>query len=392
MRSESGIVCFRLAPALTLLFGVGLALTAEAAATFENGINGSEILIGQCAAMAGPAAGLGMGMNLGLKVAFEEANAKGGVQGRTIRLLAADDGYEPEKCVDCTEKMIEENHVFALAGYVGTPTAKVAAPISQEMKVPLVGLFTGASLLRDPVQRYIINIRASYDDETEALVKHLTKVSGAKKIAVFYQNDSFGLAGLSGVEKALARRKLGIAAKGTFERNTVSVQSGLTAVMEGAPDAVIIVAPYKPTAAFVRAAREAGLKAPFSTISFVGTENLIADLGRDATGLLISQVVPSPSDVSLALVRDYQAAIAKTAPDAAKSYVSFEGYVTGRALITALDRAGRDLTREKLIDAFHSISQVDFGGMTLSFSSTNHQGSSAVYLTAVKDGVAQPLR
>ncbi len=357
----------------------------------DRGINDGEILIGQCAALTGPAQGLGTGMNAGLKAAFEEANAKGGIHGRQIRLLADDDGYDPDKCVECTGKMIEDKGVFALAGYVGTPTGTVAAPMAQEDKIPLVGLFTGTLLLRDPVQRYVINIRASYDDEAEALVEHLTKNRAFQKIAVFYQNDSFGFSGLSGVEKALKRRKLALAAKGSFERNTLGVKSGLAAVMAGAPDAVVIVAPYQPTAAFVRAAREAGLKAQFATISFVGTESLIAELGAASEGTIISQVVPSPTDATLALSRDYRSALQKSAPAASPSYVSFEGYVGGRVLVAALELTGKDLSREKLIDTFQGISKLELGGMVLSFSPSNHQGSTAVYLTTVKDGKAQPI-
>jgi branched-chain amino acid transport system substrate-binding protein len=365
---------------------------AAKSAEIGTGIKDSEVVIGQCAALSGPAMGLGTGMNTGLKAAFAEVNGKGGVQGRRIRLIEADDGYEPEKCVDCTGKMIEENGVFALAGYVGTPTAKVAAPMAEEYKVPIVGLFTGAALLREPVQRYVVNIRASYNDETEALVEYLTKTGNAKKIAVFYQNDSFGLSGLAGVEKALTRRKLTLAAKGAFERNTVAVQGGLAAVMGAAPDVVIVVAPYKPTAAFVRAAKEAGLKSKFATISFVGTENLIAELGPDANGLLISQVVPSPTDAKLPLAKDYQAALTAAGGGSTPSYVSFEGYVTGRVLIAAIEHAGKDLTREKFIEAFHGMAQQDFGGMKFSFSPANHQGSNSVFLTAVKDGKANPIQ
>jgi ABC-type branched-subunit amino acid transport system substrate-binding protein len=376
---------FALAPALICAAG----MLARPAAAAEPGIKDQEILIGQCAALTGPAAGLGTGMHDGLKAAFDEANAKGGIHGRQIRFLSDDDGYEPEKCVDCTAKMIDEKGVFALAGYVGTPTGKVAAPMVQDYKIPLVGLFTGAMLLRDPVQRYVINIRASYDDETEALVEHLTKKQNFQKIAVFYQNDSFGFSGLSGVEKALARRKLAIAAKGSFERNTLDVKGGLAAVLAGAPDAVVIVGPYQPTAVFVRAAREAGLKAQFATISFVGTESLIAELGPASAGMIVSQVVPSPVDTALPLSRDYQNALKKSAPAAAPTYVSFEGYAGGRVLLAALDLAGKDLSREKLIEAFHGMANLDLGGMSVSFSATNHQGSKAVYLTTIRDGKAQ---
>ena len=377
----------RLALVAALIAALGI--LAGPAAAADPGIKDNEILIGQCAALTGAANGLGTGMNTGLKAAFDEANAKGGIHGRQIRLLADDNGYEPDKCVDCTGKMIEDKGVFALAGYVGTPTAKVAAPMVQEYKVPLVGLFTGAMLLRDPVERYVINIRASYDDEAEALVEHLTKDRAFQKIAVFYQNDSFGFSVLSGVEKALTRRKLALVAKGSFERNTLDVKGGLAAVMAGTPDAVVIVGPYQPTATFVRAAREAGLKAQFATISFVGTESLIAELGTAAEGMMISQVVPSPTDGTLALSHDYQNALKRSAPAASPSYVSFEGYVGGRVLVAALDLAGKDLSREKLIDAFQGMSHLDLGGMVFSFSPTNHQGSNAVYVTTVKDGKAQ---
>jgi len=377
--------------ALACLLAAGIFIEHVVAAAAP-GIKDTEILIGQCAALTGPSADLGLGMNVGLKAAFDEANAKGGVQGRQIRLLSDDDGYEPDKTVDCTGRMVEDKGVFALAGYVGTPTAKVALPMVQEYKIPLVGLFTGADLLRDPVQRYVINIRASYDDEAEALVGYLTKMRSFSKIAVFYQNDSFGNAGLSGVEKALASRKLNLAAKGSFERNTLDVKGGLATVLTAAPDAVVIVGPYKPTAAFVRTAGEVGLKAQFATISFVGTESLIAELGAASNGMVISQVVPSPADDTSALSRDYRTALKKSTPAATPSYVSFEGYIGGRVLVAALDRAGRDLSREKLIDAFHGMSSLDVGDMAFSFSESNHQGSKAVYLTTVTDGKVQLIR
>jgi len=245
-------------------------------------------------------------------------------------------------------------------------------------------------LLRDPVQKYVFNIRASYNDETEALVEYLTK-QGAKKIAVFYQNDSFGQAGLSGVEKALTKRNMTVAAKGSFERNTLAVKSGLAAVMAAEPDAIVMVGPYKPTAEFVRQARAAGVKSEMATISFVGTENLIADLGKDAEGVLISQVVPSPADASHKLTREYQAALKKTAPDVAPSYVSFEGYVNGRVLIAALEKAGAEPTREQLVEALNSTTNVDMDGIKVSFSAQNHQASNAVFLTRVKGGKANAL-
>ena len=357
----------------------------------EAGVKPAEIVIGQCAALTGPTAGLGIGMQAGMKAAFDEVNSKGGVHGRQIRFVSADDGYEPEKCVECTSKLIEDEQVFALAGYVGTPTAKVAVPMVQELKVPLIGIFSGAMLLREPVQRYVFNVRASYDDETETLIEYLSSKLGLKKIAVFYQNDSFGQSGLSGTEKALAKRKLTLVSKGTFERNTLAVKSGLAAVMAGDPQAVIIVGPYKPTAEFIRQARATGLKSLFATISFVGTENLIAELGPESDDLVISQVVPSPVDDKLPLTSAYQAAMKKSLSSATPSYVSFEGYIAGRVIIAALDRAGTDLSREKLINALDGISKLDLDGMPISFSNSNHQASNLVFLTRVKAGKASAI-
>jgi len=361
------------------------------AAPADPGVKPKEIVIGQCSALTGPASGLGTGVQLGLKAAIDEVNEKGGVGGRKIVLKSMDDAYEPEKCVECTSKLIEEDGgVFALAGYVGTPTAKVAIPIVQEAKVPLIGAFTGAMLLRDPVQKYVFNVRASYNDETESLLEYLTK-KGAKKIAVFYQNDSFGQAGLSGVEKAVAKRNMTIAAKSSFERNTLAVKSGLATIMAAEPDAIIMVGPYKPTAEFVRQARAAGLKSELATISFVGTENLIADLGADSEGVLISQVVPSPADAGLRLTQEYQAALKKSSPDATPSYVSFEGYINGRVLIAGLQKAGAEPTREQLVEALNAMAKVDLGGMNVAFSAQNHQASGTVFLTRVKAGKAAPL-
>jgi ABC-type branched-subunit amino acid transport system substrate-binding protein len=377
-------------PVLAAALMVAGSLLAGPAAAADRGITDNEILIGQCAALTGPAADLGLGMRAGLTAAFDEVNAGGGIHGRRIRLLSDDDGYEPDRNVDCTGKMIEDKGVFALAGYVGTPTSKVAAPMVQEFKVPLIGPFTGAAVLREPVQRYVVNIRASYDDETEALVEYLSRTQ-SQRIAVFYQNDSFGLAGLGGVEKALARRNLTPVAKGSFERNTLDVKGGLAALLAESPDAVVIVAPYRPTAAFVRAAREAGLKARFATVSFVGTESLIGELGEAATGMTISQVVPSP-DSDLRLSREYRTALKQAQPEAATSYVSFEGYVGGRVLAAALAAAGKDLSRERLMDTFQQITDLDLGGMSFRFSESNHQGSQAVYLTRIMEGKAQPVR
>ncbi len=376
-----------LTPILSFVMTVTLAVGTLAAA---DGVSDTELLIGQCAALKGPAAGLGTNMNLGLRACFDEANAKGGVHGRKLKLIAVDDGYDPDQCVDGTLKLLEESKVFCLAGYVGTPTGKAAIPVITEKQVPLVGLFTGAGLFRKPVNPWIFNVRASYDDETELLVERLTKDLGAKKIAVFFQNDSFGQAGLSGTEKALTKRSMALAAKGTFERNTVAVKAGLAQILAGQPDAVVMVGPYKPIAAFVKEARSTGLKVPFATISFVGTESLISELAADADGLIISQVVPSPADASIPLVKDFQAALKAVDTAAKPTYGSLEGYLGGRVLITGLDKAGKDLSRPGLVAALESLQKADVGGVSVTFTKDNHQALSQVYLTQVGGGEAKP--
>ncbi len=352
------------------------------------GLTDSQILIGQCAAISGPAAGLGTGMQLGLKACIEAVNTKGGVQGRTLKLITVDDAYDPDKCVDGTLKLLEESKVFCLAGYVGTPTGKAVVPLVTEKKTPLVGLFTGAMAFRTPVSHYIFNLRASYNDETELLVERLVADLGAKRIAVLYQNDAFGQSGLDGVNKALTKRQMPLAAKGSFERNTVAVKSGLALVMAGNPEAVIMVGPYKPIATFVKEARAAGLSVPLATISFVGTESLITELGDAATGLIISQVVPSPDDASIAVVKEYQAALKAVAADAKPTYVSLEGYLSGKVLVQGLDAAGKTPTREGLVEALEGLKQVDLGGMSITFAKDNHQAQSQVHLTKVAGGKA----
>ena len=345
-----------------------------------------EIVIGQCAALEGSASALGQGMKRGLELALAEANTGGGVNGATFKLISRDDGYEPEKAAACAKQLIEVDKVFALAGFVGTPTAKAALPVITAAKVPLVGIFSGAMLLRDPVQRYVINVRASYDDETEALVEHLTKHAKAK-VAVFSQNDAFGQAGLAGTEKALRKRGSSVGGKGTFERNTINVQDGMKSVLAAGPDAIVVVAPYKPMAAFVRAARAAGFKGTFATVSFVGTESLIADLGPAADGVLISQVVPSPDTTGIPIVRTYQQAMANA--KAELSYVSMEGFIAGRVLVAAARLAPPNPTREQLVDALEGAGRVDLGGVSISFSPQKHQGSSVVWLTEVSGGKAR---
>ena len=370
-------------PALSR-FVLALAAALPLAAFAEDGITDAEIKLGMVNVQSGPAAGLGKGMRAGAEAYFKEVNAKGGVHGRKIKLAVADDGYEPNRAVDETLKMIEGEKAFALFGYVGTPTANAVIPIVKEMDVPLVGLFTGAMSLRQPVTSQIFNVRASYDDEAETLVAHFI-AKGAKSVAVFYQDDGFGTAVLSGTEKALKKRSMAVAAKGTFQRNTLAIKTGLAAMLDAKPDAVVMVGPYAPLAAFIKEARAAGLKSQLATVSFVGTDNLVSEVGKDGDGVVISQVVPFPQDNDLAVTRECREALGKHGGEPL-GFVNFEGCLTARVMTAALERAGKDVSRKTLVATLQGMKGADLGGMTAGFTADNHQAFDKVFMTQIQGG------
>src|ERR1700761_8694310 len=332
--------------------GIAVAFLASlvgAAAFAEDGVSQKAIDFGQVAAFTGPAQDLGLGMRQGILAAFDEANRNGGVAGRTFELKTRDDGYEPEKTVVATKQILDDDKVFAMIGAVGTPTSKAGQPLATEEKVPFIAPFTGAEFLRNPFNRYVVNVRSSYFEETEAWIEHLTKDLGISKIAILYQDDAFGLAGLEGVQRAMDKRNMTLAASGSFKRNTVAVKSALLDIMKAEPEAVVTVAPYKPVAEFIKLALQVQLNAVFAAISFVGSDSLAKELGKDGSGVVISQVVPSPWAKDLPVISAYQGAIAADAANAKLGFVSLEGYLVGRLVVDALKRVGGEPTREKLL-------------------------------------------
>ncbi|MDB5803865.1 MAG: transporter permease [Betaproteobacteria bacterium] len=347
----------------------------------ENGIDAGTILLGQSCPLTGPAAELGTEMRLGAQLYFTEINKKGGIFGRSIKLTTLDDGYEPDRAAANTRKLIEEEKVFALFGYVGTPTSNAALPIFTKAQVPFFGAFTGAESLRNPFNRNIFNIRASYFDETEKIVEQLTNL-GIKSIGVLYQNDAYGQAGLAGVTRALTKRGMRIAAQATVERNTVAVDPAVKLLVPAQPDVIVMISAYKSIAAFVKASKKAGYVGQFHNVSFVGSRALANELGPEGNGVAISQVVPFPYAASIAIVREYQQAL-KAGSTAAISFTSLEGYLAARVFTEGLRRAGKDLTRDKLIAAFETMRNVDFGGFNINFTPENHNGSSFVELTII---------
>ncbi len=353
------------------------------AALAEDGVTKDKIVFGQAAALEGPARALGLGMRQGVLAAFGEANRAGGVSGRKLELRSVDDGYEPEKAIEATKKLINEEKVFALVGPVGTPTSKASQPIATEAKVPFIGPFTGAEFLRAPYNRYVVNVRGSYFQETEAWVEHLTQDLHIDRIAILYQDDTFGLAGLDGVKRAMAKRNMSLAAEGTFKRNTTAIKSALLEIMKAKPDAVVTVGPYKPIAEFIKLARQIKLDAVFVAISFVGSDALAQELGDKGAGVIVSQVVPFPWDTSLPVVASYQAAIVAVDPKANPGFVSLEGYLVGRVVVEALKRIQGEPTREALLDAIGK-TPFDLGGLKLSYGPANNQGMDQVFFTILQ--------
>jgi branched-chain amino acid transport system substrate-binding protein len=350
----------------------------------EDGVSPDKIVFGQATALDGPASALGQGMKMGLEAAFAEINKAGGVKGRKLELKSVDDGYEPTKSIEAVKKLLEEDKVFAIAGTVGTPTAAATQPIATAAGAPFIGAFTGAEFLREPYKPLVLNIRASYFQETEAMVEHLTKDLGASKIAIMYQDDAFGQAGLAGVKKALDKRQMQLAGEGTFERNTVAVKTALLAIKKAEPHAVIMISPYKPAAEFIKLAKQIKLDVTFVNISFVGSDALAKELGPVGAGVVITQVVPFPKDAAIPVVGRYQASLKANAPDAQPGFVSLEGYLVGRAIIAALEKVGGDLTRQALIEAVQKAGTLDLDGFKLVYSPSNNRGSDQVFLTVIQ--------
>ena len=356
-------------------------------ASADDGVTQHEIRIGMANALSGPAAGLGLQLRAGANALFDKVNGAGGVHGRRIVLHSVDDGYDPQQSARATHSLIESDRVFVLFGYVGTPTSTAAVPVAERAGVPYLFPFTGAEFLREPPNPYVFNLRASYFDETEALVAGLLAGPGTHRIGLVIQDDEFGEAGKAGVNRALQKRGQKTVFEARFRRNTVDIEAGLAQTLRQAPDAVIFIGTYRPMAALVKKARAAGSRTKFLTVSFVGTSELIKHAGNAGDGVIISQVMPSPDDSDDPLVRQYQADVAP----AARNYGSLEGYADALVLVEALQRSGATPNRGRLLKELGQM-KGSVGGIPLAFSSTHHQGMDRVYLTQVRDGRALPVK
>lgn len=337
----------------------------------------NRIVLGQSAAFSGPAMQLGTQFHAGARLWFDQLDARGGVGGRQVEIRHLDDGYEPDRCVANTERLIKDE-VFALFGYIGTPTSLAALPLATAARMPFIAPFTGAMGLRAPFRREVFHLRASYDDETALIVKQLTELH-QNRIAVFYQNDAYGQAGLSGVTKALAARQLKPVAQATVERNSDDVAAAVATLAKSGAHAIVQIGAYKACAAFIRQARKAGYGGSFYNVSFVGTQALADELGQDGAGVVVSQVVPSPYNPARPITREFVAA-AKAQGQVQVNFSSMEGYLAARMLSEGLKRAGAKPTREALISALESINE-DFGGYRVGFAPGQHVASKFVELS-----------
>jgi branched-chain amino acid transport system substrate-binding protein len=391
-RVREGFIC--LICGFFLLFGGGACTPPQQSDnTPENrtGIKPDEILIGSSLALGGHAGYLGTQMLQGAMSYIRYINEKGGIHNRKIKLIALDDRYNPTQCLYNTQKLILERQVFALFCYVGTPTTVRIIPLVNEARIPLVGMFTGANRLRHPVNRYLINIRASYYQETQAAVDLIVKEKKFDKVAVFYQYDEYGFDGLRGTEIALKKYGMIPVAKGSYVRGTLDVEAGLEKIIQSDAQAVVMIGTYDSCAKFINLAGERNFFPLFHNVSFVGSKELARRLGANGEGVIVTQVVPPPNSNNMAKplpgVKEYITLLKKYYPDSKPSFVGLEGCLNARILVEGLTRAGKDITRKNFISAIESIDHYDLGiKNSLSFGKGDYQGLDNVYYTMIKQG------
>ncbi len=362
--------------------------------TSTQGVTDAKILLGSSLALKGHASFLGSQTLRGAMCYLNHVNSLGGVHGRTIEVIAHDDSYDPLMCLTNTQRLIIDDQVFALFCYVGTPTTVRILPLVEEAQIPLLGMFTGANALRDPFNRWLINVRASYYQETKVAVQHLVTDLGLKKIAIFYQYDAYGFDGLTGTELALKEFGLAPVASGSYNRGTLDVQEGLAKIIDSGAEAVVMIGTYDPCAAFIKMSDDKGFRPVFYLVSFVGADELARRLENyQRLAVIVSQVVPPPDpdrqDASPLLTGEagYLTLLKRYYPEDRPSFVGLEGFINARVLVEGLQRAGSDLTRDGFIQAIESIHDLSPGlDINISFSPTDHQGLDRVYFTRLENG------
>jgi len=380
---------------LALCLGVVCLLAAPSMAWGQAvpGVTEKEILIGSCSALEGPSHFLGTETVTGAKAYLDMTNDAGGVDGRKLKLISHDDSYDPAKTEACFNRLMDQK-VFALAFFVGTPTAVKYVPMAESNKIPLVGLFTGAQTLYVPLRHWVVNVRASYFDETREQMDGLWGKLGYKKIGVIYPEDPFGTTVLDGVKAALKAHSAEPVAAASYQRQTAQVGGAIDTVRAAKPEAVVVVGPANTVAPILQQSHAKGWKPLFLTVSFVGTDDLIQAAGSDAEGIVVTQVVPPYYLTEYKTVALYRRTLSKYYPSAQPNFVSLEGFVDAMVLVEGLKKAGKELTRDGLIRGIESLHEVDLGlgpKLKLNYSAKEHKGFDHVIPTVVRGGRAVPF-
>ena len=342
---------------------------------------GNTIRLGQTLPLSGPLTELGTEYRDGAQTYFRWINSKGGVHGRKVELLTLDDGYVVDRTTENAKKLLDED-VFAFFGMFGSANYAALLPLINERSVPSIAPYTGADSLRTANSPTTFWLRASYGDETEKIVDQLTTL-GINRIAVFYQDDAFGKAGLAGVEAALAKRKLKVLATGVYDKTKNDVGSAVKAIGAADPQAVVMISTYKPTAAFVKQMRLSGKLPQFFALSVVGVKALNAELGSESAGIAISQVVPFPDSATAPVVREMRQLPAEMLPPAGITYTTLEGYIAARVAVEGLRRAGPNPSREKFVSALETLKDYDVGGFPVNYAGGSRLGSRFAEVTIV---------
>jgi len=366
-------------PVITALWTLACLLSAASAQA--QGVTKTSILIGQSSPFSGSNKELGDDIREGIQAYFKQANAAGGINGRTLELVALDDANDAKRSGENARILIEQRGVLALIGYASATLSLPALPFVEKSKLAFVGPFTGAEPMRT-FRRNVFNIRASYADELEKIVDFYT-TTGMKKFSVIHYDDAVGKENLAAVETALTRRGLKLASIGTLKRNQTDLGAAVSEVVTAAPDVVIATTLYKTTGDFIKSAKKAGSNAQFASTSFVGASALASELGDQGTGVVVAQVVPPFARTSVPIVREYQAAIEKSLGKKDFSFTSLESYIGAKVLGEAIRRSGANPTREGLMKTLDSMQNFNVGGYVVDFSPTNHNGSRFVELTAI---------
>lgn len=373
--------------ALLTVFMFCVTLVWAGSAQAEIGVTAQSVLIGQSISLTGPTGVIGTDFNEGFKAYIDDVNRRGGVFGRQLKLITMDDGYVAQRTLSNTEAMIRKDGVFAFSGTLGTANVISILPLLTENRIPLFAPFTGSISLRQNPNKYLFTVMASYGDEAEKMIQHLTTV-GIKSIAIAYQNTVFGKEGLAGVEAAMKKRNLSPTVSASVEVDAKDAAVAAKKIASANPQAVILMMAGKTTIEFIRELKKTGVVAQVLLTSVADTNLLIKTFDKGAAGMIVAQTAPAPFSDKLAISREFRQVMKAAGQEAHIGYGGISGYISAKALVQGLQLAGTALTREKFISALEGVKSMDLGGYVLRFGPDRHNGSTYVEMTMIKPGGA----